>query len=65
MDKPRANPVAQKLAPMIYFMLTRVEAYVDKGQQHYEEQQRQRSIAALWRRAANLGFAITRAAANA
>jgi len=43
---------------MIYLMLTRGEAYVDKGQQHYEEQQRQRSIAALRRRAANLGFVI-------
>jgi transposase len=60
MDKPRANTaVAHKLAGMIYFMLTRGEAYVDKGQQHYEEQQRQRSIAALRRRAANLGFVIT------
>ena len=35
----------------------RGEAYVDQGQQHYEEQQRQRSIAALKRRAAALGFA--------
>src|SRR4029077_20130527 len=66
MDKPRANTaVAHKLARMIYFMLTRGEAYVDKGQQHYEEQQRQRSIAALRRRAANLGFAITPAGTTA
>jgi transposase len=66
MDKPRANTaVAHKLARMIYFMLTRGEDYVDKGQQHYEEQQRQRSIAALRRRAANLGFAIMPAATDA
>ena len=59
MDKPRANTaVAHKLARMVYFMLTRGEAFVDKGQQHYEEQQRQRSIAALRRRAAALGFDI-------
>ena len=59
MDKPRANTAtAHKLARMVYFMLTRGEAYVDQGQQHYEEQQRQRSIAALKRRAAALGFAI-------
>ncbi|CAE6865351.1 hypothetical protein R75465_07914 [Paraburkholderia aspalathi] len=52
MDKPRANTaVAHKLARMVYFMLTRGEAFVDQGQQHYEEQQRQRSIAALKRRA--------------
>jgi hypothetical protein len=66
MDKPRANTaLAHKLARMIYFMLTRGETYVDQGQQRYEEQQRQRSIAALRRRAANLGFAITPAAASA
>jgi hypothetical protein len=43
---------------MVYFMLTRGEAFVDQGQQRYEEQQRQRSIAALKRRAAALGFQI-------
>ena len=43
---------------MMYFMLTRGEAFVDQGQQHYEEQQRQRSIAALKRRAAALGFQV-------
>ncbi|MHB1700324.1 MAG: IS110 family RNA-guided transposase [Acidobacteriaceae bacterium] len=60
MDNPRANTaVAHKLARMIDFMLTRGEAFVDQGQQHYEEQQRQRSIAALKRRAADLGFALT------
>lgn len=59
MDKPRANTaVAHKLARMVYFMLTRGEAFVDEGQQRYEEQQRQRSIAALKRRAASLGFQI-------
>jgi transposase len=59
MDKPRANTAtAHKLARMVYFMLTRGEAFVDRGQQHYEEQQRQRSIAALKRRAATLGFEL-------
>jgi transposase len=59
MDKPKANTAtAHKLARMVYFMLTRGEAYVDQGQQRYEEQQRQRSIAALKRRAAALGFQI-------
>jgi transposase len=60
MDKPRANTAtAHKLARMVYFMLTRGEAFVDQGQQKYEEQQRQRSIAALKRRAAALGFVVT------
>lgn len=59
MDKPRANTAtAHKLARMVYFMLTRGEAFVDQGQQLYEQQQRQRSIAALKRRAAALGFQI-------
>jgi transposase len=57
MDKPRANTaVAHKLARMVYFMLTRGEDFVDQGQQRYEEQQHQRSVAALKRRAAALGF---------
>lgn len=59
MDKPKANTAAaHKLARMVYFMLTRGEAFVDQGQQRYEQQQRQRSIAALKRRAAALGFQI-------
>jgi transposase len=59
MDKPRANTAtAHKLARRVYFMLTRGEAFVDQGQQRYEEQQRERGIAALKRRAAALGFQI-------
>jgi transposase len=59
MDKLRANTAAaHKLARMVYFMLTRGEAFVEQGQQRYEEQQRQRSVAALKRRAAALGFHI-------
>lgn len=59
MDKPKANTAtAHKLARMVYFMLTRGEAFVDQGQHRYEEQQRQRSIAALRRRAAARGLQI-------
>ena len=59
MDKPRANTaVAHKLARMVYFMLTRGQAYVNEGQQRYEKKQRQRSVAALNRRAAALGFEL-------
>jgi len=66
MDKPRANTAtAHKLARMVYFMLTRGEEFVDKGQQHDEEQQRQRSIAALKRRAADLGFTVAPSGAAA
>ena len=66
MDKPRANTAtAHKLARMVYFMLTRGEAFVDQGQQHYEEQQRQRRVAALKRRAASLGFVLSPAGTTA
>ena len=66
MDKPRANTaVAHKLARMVYWMRTRGEAFVDKGQQHSEEQQRLRSVAALKRRAAALGFEISPTSASA
>ena len=59
MDKPRANTAtAHKLARRVYFMLTRGEAFVDQGQERYEAQQRERSIAALKRRAAALGFQV-------
>jgi transposase len=50
---------------MVYFMLTCGEAFVDQGQQRYEEQQRQRSVAALKRRAAALGFSLNPMAAAA
>lgn len=66
MDKPRANTVvARKLARMVYFMLTRGEAFVDQGQKHYEEQQQQCSIAALKHHAAALGFHLKPQAAAA
>lgn len=59
MDKPSANTAAaHKLARMVYFMLTRGQAFVEQGQARYEEQQRQRSIAVLRRRAANFGYQL-------
>ncbi len=59
MDKPRANTAAaHKLARMVYYMLTRGDAFVDQGLKQYEDQQRERSVAALKRRAANLGFQL-------
>lgn len=59
MDAARANTAAaHKLARMVYFMLTRGQAFVEQGQQQYEEKQRQRAIAALKRRAASLGLRL-------
>ncbi len=66
MDKPRANTAtAHKLARLVYFMLTPGEAFVYAGQQRYEQQQRERSVAALKRRAATLGFQINPIGASA
>ena len=59
MDKLRANTAAaHKLARMVYYMLTRGAEFVEQGQQQYEDQQRLRSVAALKRRAAALGFQL-------
>ena len=61
MDKPRActaTATAQKFARMVYFMLTRDKAFVDRDQQRYDKQQRQRSVVALKRCAAALRFPI-------
>lgn len=44
---------------MVSYMLTRTETFVDLGKQHYEDQQRQRSVAALKRRAPAHGFEIS------
>ena len=49
---------AHKLARMVDCTLTCSETYVDQGQQHYKEEQRQRSVVALKRRANALGFAV-------
>ena len=66
MAKPQANAAtAHKLARMVYFMLTRGEEFVDQGQQRYEEQQHERSISALKRRAAALGFQVSPMSATA
>lgn len=57
MDKHSANTATvHELARMVYFMLTLGEDF--QGQWRYEQQQRQRSIAAFKRRAAALGLDI-------
>lgn len=43
---------------MVYFMPTWGEAFVDEGQQQYEQQQCERSVAALKCRAAAFGFEL-------
>ena len=59
MDKARANTAAaHKLARLIYFMLTRGQAYVDQGEAHFEQRHQQRVLPSLKRRAASLGMEL-------
>lgn len=59
LDKPRAiKATAHQLARLIYAMLTRGEAYVEKGVAHYEAVRRDRQLHALKRRAQNLGLVL-------
>ena len=60
MDKPKAiTASAHKLARLVYFMLTRGQAFVEAGQDEYEERYRQRVVQNLTRRAQQLGFHLT------
>jgi transposase len=60
MDKPKAvTAAAHKLARLIYTMLTKGTEYVDRGQDYYEQQYRQRVLASLQRRATTLGYKLT------
>ena len=60
MDKPKAiKAAAHKLARLIYTMLTQGTQYVDRGQDYYEQQYRQRVLANLQRRATTLGYKLT------
>jgi transposase len=43
----------------VYFMLTKGRAFVEAGQQEYEEQFRQRMVHNLTRRAYQLGFELS------
>ena len=63
MDRPKAiTATAHKLARLVYFMLTRGQAYVEAGQQYYEERYRARVVQNLTKRAHDLGFELTPAA---
>jgi hypothetical protein len=50
--------MARKLARIVWFRVARAESYVDDGQQCYEEEQRQRSVIVLKRRAAAQGLQL-------
>jgi len=59
LDKPRAiKATAHQLARLIYALLTRGEAYVEKGIAHYEAVRRDKHLRALQRNARRLGFTL-------
>jgi transposase len=49
---------AHKLARLVYAMLTKGEEYVERSQEHYEQQHRDRSIRYLQRKAAAYGMRL-------
>jgi transposase len=59
MDRPKAiTATAHKLARLVYFMLTRGQAYVEAGQQYYEDRYHERVVQTLTKRAHTLGFQL-------
>lgn len=62
---PKAiTAVAHKIAILIYHMLKNGVEYVEKGQQYYEEQYRDRVLRSLKKRAESLGFALIESPIN-
>ena len=60
MDRPKAiTATAHKLARLVYFMLTKGQAYVEAGQDYYEQRYRERVVQNLTKRAHHLGFELT------
>ena len=60
MVKPKAiTAIAHKLARLVYFMLTRAQAFVEADHDEYEERYRQRVVQNLTTRAQQLGLTYT------
>jgi len=59
LDGPVAvKAMARYLACLVYRIVTKGQAYVDRGAAHYETKQRERERVSLERRAANLGLKL-------
>jgi len=54
--------MANKMARLIYRMLKHGEAYVDRGQEYYEQKYRQQQFRMLTRKASELGFQLVQSA---
>ena len=63
MDTAKAiKATAHQLARLIYAMLTKGQAYVEKGIKAFEADSRHRQLRALQRKARKFGLALTEAA---
>jgi transposase len=63
LDGPKAvKAMARYLACLIYRMVTKGQAYVDRGAAYYESRRQERELIALQRRASNLGLMLVPAA---
>jgi len=63
LDGPVAvKAMARYLACLVYRIVTKGQAYVDRGAAHYEKKRQEREHVALQLRAANLGFKLVPAA---
>jgi len=59
MDKSKAiKATAHQLARLIYAMLTKGQAYVEKGIDAFEEQSRDRQLRSLQRKANRFGLTL-------
>jgi transposase len=59
MDRAKAvTAAAHKLARIVYALLTKGQAYVDQGQDYYEERYQQRVLHHLKRKAHKMGFEL-------
>ena len=60
LGKPKAvRATAHKLARLIYTLMSKGTAYVDQGQDYYEQQHQQRVLTNLKIKAREMGFSLT------
>jgi transposase len=50
---------AHKLARLIYALMTKGQAYVDRGQQYYEQEYQKRVVKSLEKKALEMGFSLS------
>ena len=59
--QPAVKAMAHHLACLVYRLLTKGQEYVDKGAAHFERKRKERDVAHLQRKAAELGMKLVAA----